>query len=138
MILAGRPHRESRNAWRLGDKPAHSARANSRSPSVTYVALSAYPEVLRVTGDEAVPELRAARDPGRRERPAGRPAGLPLAQVWGGGLVAAADGMRVRRPGPGRVCPHNRKYFGSKRGMAWLNAINERGMGRGAPRRSPP
>src|SRR5207249_4813540 len=36
----------------------------------------------------------------------------------------------VRRPGPGFARP-NRKYFGSKRGMTWLNAINDRGMGRG-------
>src|SRR5437773_9181947 len=109
-------------------------RAPACSVNVRFV-LSAYPEVLRVAGDEAVPELRAVRDPGRRERLAGRPAGLPLAQAWGGGLVAEADGMRVRRPGPGRVRPHNRKYFRSKRGMAWLNAIHERGMGRRPPGR---
>jgi hypothetical protein len=36
------------------------------------------------------------RDPHRSERPlVARQAGLPLAQTWGGGLVAAVDGMRL-------------------------------------------
>lgn len=34
-----------------------------------------------------------------------RQADLPLAQAWGGGLVAAVDGMRFGRPRPGRVRP---------------------------------
>jgi TnpA family transposase len=59
-------------------------------------------------------------------------AGLPLAQVWGGGLVAAVDGMRFVVPVPAAFARPNRKYFGSKRGMTWLNAMNDRGMGRGA------
>jgi Tn3 transposase DDE domain-containing protein len=80
-----------------------------------------------------LPELRPARDPGRRERPAGRPPGRPpLAQAWGGGLVAAVDGMRFVVPVPAAFARPNRKFFGSKRGMTWLNAINDRGMGRGA------
>ena len=61
-----------------------------------------------------------------------RQAGLPLAQAWGGGLVAAVDGMRFVVPVPAAFARPNRKYFGSKRGMTWLNAINDRGMGRGA------
>jgi len=59
-------------------------------------------------------------------------AGLPLAQAWGGGLVAAVDGMRFVVPVPAAFARPNRKYFGSKRGMTWLNAMNDRGMGRGA------
>lgn len=59
-------------------------------------------------------------------------ADLPLAQAWGGGLVAAVDGMRFVVPVPAAFARPNRKYFGSKRGMTWLNAINDRGMGRGA------
>jgi hypothetical protein len=62
----------------------------------------------------------------------GRQAGLPLAQAWGGGLVAAVDGMRFVVPVPAAFARPNRKYFGSKRGMTWLNAMNDRGMGRGA------
>ena len=61
-----------------------------------------------------------------------RQADLPLAQAWGGGLVAAVDGMRFVVPVPAAFARPNRKYFGSKRGMTWLNAINDRGMGRGA------
>ena len=61
-----------------------------------------------------------------------RQAGLPLAQAWGGGLVAAVDGMRFVVPCPGRVRPPQPQVLGSKRGMTWLNAVNDRGMGRGA------
>jgi TnpA family transposase len=61
-----------------------------------------------------------------------RQAGLPLAQAWGGGMVAAVDGMRFVVPVPAAFARPNRKYFGSKRGMTWLNAMNDRGMGRGA------
>ncbi len=61
-----------------------------------------------------------------------RQAGLPLAQAWGGGLVAAVDGMRFVVPVPAAFARPNRKYFGSKRGMTWLNAMNDHGMGRGA------
>ena len=46
-----------------------------------------------------------------------RQAGLPLAQAWGGGLVAAVDGMRFVVPVPAAFTRPNRKYFGSKRGM---------------------
>ncbi|MGH3181872.1 MAG: Tn3 family transposase, partial [Streptosporangiaceae bacterium] len=59
-------------------------------------------------------------------------ANLPLALAWGGGLVAAVDGMRFVVPVPAAFARPNRKYFGSRRGMTWLNAINDRGMGRGA------
>ena len=61
-----------------------------------------------------------------------RQAGLLLAQAWGGGLVAAVDGMRFVVPVPAAFARPNRKFFGSKRGMTWLNAINDHGMGRGA------
>ncbi|MFI6792044.1 Tn3 family transposase [Nonomuraea sp. NPDC050383] len=58
--------------------------------------------------------------------------GLPLAQAWGGGMVAAVDGMRFVVPVPAAFARPNRKFFGSKRGMTWLNAINDQGIGRGA------
>jgi TnpA family transposase len=61
-----------------------------------------------------------------------RQADLLLAQAWGGGLVAAVDGMRFVVPVPAAFARPNRKFFGSKRGMTWLNAVNDRGMGRGA------
>ena len=61
-----------------------------------------------------------------------RQAGLPLAQAWGGGMVAAVDGMRFIVPVPAAFARPNRKFFGSRRGMTWLNAINDQGIGRGA------
>ncbi|WP_433347160.1 Tn3 family transposase [Microtetraspora malaysiensis] len=61
-----------------------------------------------------------------------RQAGLPLAKAWGGGLVAAVDGMRFVVPVPAAFARPNRKFFGSSRGMTWLNAINDQGIGRGA------
>ena len=61
-----------------------------------------------------------------------RQAGIALAQAWGGGLVAAVDGMRFVVPVPALFARPNRKFFGPKRGMTWLNAVNDQGMGRGA------
>jgi TnpA family transposase len=57
---------------------------------------------------------------------------LRLAQAWGGGMVAAVDGMRFVVPVPALFARPNRKFFGPKRGMTWLNAISDQGMGRGA------
>ncbi|WP_045878758.1 Tn3 family transposase [Pseudofrankia sp. DC12] len=62
----------------------------------------------------------------------GRQGGLDLARAWGGGLVAAVDGMRFVVPVPAAFARPNRKFFGSKRGMTWLNAMNDQGIGRGA------
>jgi TnpA family transposase len=47
-------------------------------------------------------------------------------------MVAAVDGMRFVVPVPAAFARPNRKFFGSKRGMTWLNAINDQGIGRGA------
>ncbi|MGH9008736.1 MAG: Tn3 family transposase [Acidimicrobiia bacterium] len=59
-------------------------------------------------------------------------AGIPFAQALGGGLVAAVDGMRFVVPVPSVYARPNRKYFGPKRGMTWLNMINDQGVGLGA------
>ena len=61
-----------------------------------------------------------------------RQAGIPLAAAWGGGMVAAVDGMRFVVPVPALFARPNRRFFGPKRGMTWLNAMNDQGMGRGA------
>ena len=61
-----------------------------------------------------------------------RQALIPLARAWGGGMVAAVDGMRFVVPVPALFARPNRKFFGPKRGMTWLNAMNDQGMGRGA------
>jgi TnpA family transposase len=56
-------------------------------------------------------------------------AGIPFAQVLGGGLVAAIDGMRFVVPVPSVYARLNRKYFGPKRGVTWLNMINDQAAG---------
>ena len=61
-----------------------------------------------------------------------RQAGIPLAAACGGGMVAAVDGMRFVVPVPALFARPNRKFFGPERGMTWLNAMNDQGMGRGA------
>jgi len=58
-------------------------------------------------------------------------ASVALARAWGGGLVAAVDGMRFVVPVPAAFARPNRKFFGSKRGFTWLNVINDQGAGRG-------
>jgi len=58
-------------------------------------------------------------------------AGIALARAWGGGLVAAIDGMRFVVPVPSIYARPNRKYFGPKRGVTWLNMINDQAAGLG-------
>lgn len=54
---------------------------------------------------------------------------IGFARTLGGGLLAAVDGMRFVVPVPSVYARPNRKYFGSKRGVTWLNVINDRGIG---------
>jgi TnpA family transposase len=46
---------------------------------------------------------------------------LPLAQRWGGGDVASADGLRFVTPVRTLNAGPNRKYFGSDRGLTYYN-----------------
>ena len=48
---------------------------------------------------------------------------------WGGGLVAAVDGIRFVVPVRSIDTRPNPKYFGRRRGATWLNLINDRGAG---------
>ena len=68
-----------------------------------------------------------------------RQGSIPLAQAWGGGLVASVDGMRFVVPVPTIYARPNRKFFGPKRGITWLNMINDQAAGLGAapPRARP-
>lgn len=59
-------------------------------------------------------------------------AGIEFAQVLGGGQVAAIDGMRFVVPVPSAYARPNKKYFGQKRGVTWLNMINDQAMGIGS------
>ena len=58
-----------------------------------------------------------------------RQAQVPFAQSLGGGLVAAVDGMRFVVPVPSVYARANRKYFGTKKGVTWLNMINDQAAG---------
>ena len=55
---------------------------------------------------------------------------VPLARDhWGGGQVAAADGIRFVVPVRSIHARPNPKYFGRRRGVTWLNLVNDRSMG---------
>jgi TnpA family transposase len=54
---------------------------------------------------------------------------IGFARALGGGLVAAIDGMRFIVPVPSAYARPNRKYFGPKRGVTWLNMINDQAFG---------
>ena len=58
-------------------------------------------------------------------------AGLGFARALGGGMVAAIDGMRFVVPVPSLMARPNRKFFGPKRGMTWLNEISDQAFGIG-------
>ncbi|MEU5940934.1 Tn3 family transposase [Micromonospora sp. NPDC047548] len=56
-------------------------------------------------------------------------AGVPTAEIWGGGLVAAVDGTRFVVPVRSIYARPNPKYFGRKKGATYLNMINDQGVG---------
>jgi TnpA family transposase len=59
-------------------------------------------------------------------------AGIGLAQAWGGGLVASADGMRFVVPVATVHAGPNPRYFGRGRGVTWLNVVSDHVLGIGA------
>jgi TnpA family transposase len=67
---------------------------------------------------------------------------IGLARTWGGGLVASVDGMRFVVPVRTIHARPDPKYFGRKRGITWLNMLNDQSAGlaaqvlRGTPRDS--
>lgn len=54
---------------------------------------------------------------------------LALAQKWGGGEVASADGMRFVTPVKSINSGPNRKYFGSNKGITWYNFVSDQYSG---------
>ncbi len=54
---------------------------------------------------------------------------IPLAQAWGGGEVASADGLRFVTPVRTVNSGPNRKYFGSKRGITYYNFTSDQFTG---------
>lgn len=54
---------------------------------------------------------------------------LELARAWGGGLVAAVDGMRFVVPVRTIHARPNPKYFARGKGSTWLNLVNDQSAG---------
>jgi TnpA family transposase len=54
---------------------------------------------------------------------------LPLAQEWGGGDVASADGLRFVTPVRTLNAGPNRKYYGSHRGLTYYNFTSDQYTG---------
>lgn len=58
--------------------------------------------------------------------------GVPIANSWGGGLLASVDGLRFVVPVRTINAAPNPKYFGRGRGLTWFNAVNDQASGIGA------
>ena len=56
---------------------------------------------------------------------------VPLARSWSGGLLASVDGLRFVVPVRALHAAPSPKYFGFKRGITWLNAVNDQVAGIG-------
>ncbi len=54
---------------------------------------------------------------------------IPLAQAWGGGEVASADGLRFVVPVRTMNAGPNRKYYGAERGVTYYNFSSDQFMG---------
>lgn len=54
---------------------------------------------------------------------------IKLAQLWGGGLLASVESMRFVVPVRTIHARPNPKYFGRKRGVTWLNMLNDQSAG---------
>ncbi|MFJ4859116.1 Tn3 family transposase [Streptomyces sp. NPDC088730] len=58
-------------------------------------------------------------------------ADIPIVQYWGDGLLASVDGLRFQVPVRTINAAPSPKYFGFKRGITWLNAVNDQVAGIG-------
>jgi TnpA family transposase len=56
-------------------------------------------------------------------------AGIGLARAWGGGMVAAVDGVRFVVPVRSVDARPSPKYFARKKGVTWLNMISDQRIG---------
>jgi TnpA family transposase len=59
-------------------------------------------------------------------------AGVVVTTEWGGGLVASVDGLRFVVPVQSVHTAPSPRYFGMRRGVTWLNAVNDQVAGLGA------
>jgi TnpA family transposase len=76
--------------------------------------------------------LRAQTHAGANAQLIAAQAKVPLARLWGGGLLASVDGLRFVVPVRTLGAGPSPKYFGYKRGLTWLNAVNDQVSGIGA------
>ncbi|MGW2594884.1 Tn3 family transposase [Streptomyces sp. NPDC001515] len=58
-------------------------------------------------------------------------AGISIVRYWGDGLLASVDGLRFQVPVRTISAAPSPKYFGFKRGITWLNAVNDQVAGIG-------
>ncbi|MGW6483970.1 Tn3 family transposase [Streptomyces sp. NPDC055059] len=58
-------------------------------------------------------------------------ADIPIVRYWGNGLLASVDGLRFQVPVRTINAAPSPKYFGFKRGITWLNAVNDQVAGIG-------
>ncbi len=56
---------------------------------------------------------------------------MPIVRYWGDGLLASVDGLRFVVPLHTISAAPSPKYFGFKRGITWLNAVNDQVAGIG-------
>ncbi|WP_327286465.1 Tn3 family transposase (plasmid) [Streptomyces sp. NBC_00597] len=56
---------------------------------------------------------------------------VPIVRYWGDGLLASVDGLRFVVPVRTINAAPSPKYFGFKRGITWLNAVNDQVAGIG-------
>ena len=56
---------------------------------------------------------------------------VPIATEWGGGMLASVDGLRFIVPSRSINTGPSPKYYGYKRGVTWLNAVNDQVSGIG-------
>jgi TnpA family transposase len=56
---------------------------------------------------------------------------VPIVASWGGGLLASVDGLRFVVPVKTINAGPSPKYYGYKRGLTWLNAVNDQVAGIG-------
>ena len=54
---------------------------------------------------------------------------VPIVEHWGKGLLASVDGLRFVVPVRTINAAPSPKYFGYKRGITWLNAVNDQVVG---------
>ena len=91
---------------------------------LTPVAEETYPPLSRARLNWVAHNyLRSATHAAANARLAGYHTPLPLAQAWGGGEMASADGMRFVIPAATIHAAHNPRYFGRQRGStlySWM------------------